>query len=185
MVCSRRDLARLARVGIAGALACSIAFAAAADPASPGVRSTNPAITALMREAVQRSRTFRQLIERVAQTDGIVYVEHGRCGHSVRACLLLSVTTTPEFRLLRVVIDTTFLKPLADAAELIGSLGHELRHALEVLTDKAITTDAGMYAFYAREFPTSRATFETKAAIDAGNQVRKELTGGTRKMDWF
>jgi len=173
-MCGRTGLARLARVTIAGTLACSIAFSVAADPAVPGVRSTNPAINALVKEAVERSRTFRQLVERIAQTDGIVYVEDGRCGHSVRACLVMQITTTPEFRLLRIVIDAS-VAALANTAELMGSLGHELRHALEVLTNASITTHAQMFAFYAREFPTSRATFETRAAVEAGDKVRKEL----------
>jgi hypothetical protein len=52
------------------------------------VRSTDSRITALIARAVEQSATFRSLLEKVDATDGIVYVEAGRCG-AVRACLAL------------------------------------------------------------------------------------------------
>ena len=57
------------------------------DPArleGPHVRSTDAAVRALMTEAASLSRTFRRMIETIEGTDGIVYVEPGRCGHGCR-----------------------------------------------------------------------------------------------------
>ena len=64
----------------------------AAEPASscPAVarlRAGDSRLAAIVTEASVRSRSFRQLAQAIDQTDGIVYVEHGRCGHGVRACL--------------------------------------------------------------------------------------------------
>src|SRR5262245_19741675 len=61
------------------------------DSHLPRVRSRSPSIAAIIREGSARSMTFRRLVERVDATDGLVYVDQGRCGHGVRACLLLAM----------------------------------------------------------------------------------------------
>jgi hypothetical protein len=65
--------------------------------------------------------------------------------------------------------------------DLIGAIGHELRHTLEVLGDRKVTNNATMYMFYSGLAYTSFATkgdrgrFETRAAIEAGDAVRNEV----------
>ena len=50
------------------------------------VRTNDPALAALIREATDRSPTFRHLAERIQVSDSLVYIVRGRCGHrSVRA----------------------------------------------------------------------------------------------------
>jgi hypothetical protein len=70
----------------------------ALDPKTAGevqavqrVRSESPAIAAAIQAAAACSETLRRLIEAIEATDGLVYVEEGKCGHSVRACLALSI----------------------------------------------------------------------------------------------
>ena len=138
--------------------------------ASPRVRSTDGTIVSLIGEASRRSSTFRGLIHTIEQTDGIVYVESGNCLHGVRACLSLSVTRAGEFRILRVIVDLA-----VDAITLMATIAHELRHALEILTEPAVRSTKDAYMFYAREAPTSRGVFETQAAIAAGLAVEREL----------
>jgi hypothetical protein len=148
-------------------------LAAAADGHDriPGrVLSENPAIAALIRGATERSTTFRRLMETIAATDGLVYVEEGKCGNSVRACLLLSVQPSGPFRLLRVFVNS---RGAADC-DLMGSIGHELQHAIEVLHDPHITDLASAYSFFDREGPTGSGRFETPAAIHVGNRVGLE-----------
>jgi hypothetical protein len=70
------------------------------------VRSESPAIAAAIQAAAARSETLRRLIEAINATDGLVYVEEGKCGHSVRACLALSIKVAGPHRLLRIVVDT-------------------------------------------------------------------------------
>lgn len=105
-------------------------FAAGVDaPATGRVRSSSPALVALMEQASERSETFRSLVDQINASDGIVYVEEGQCGHGVRACFV-AVTKAGANRMLRVKVDTR----KADW-DLMGSIGHELRHTIEVLNN--------------------------------------------------
>jgi hypothetical protein len=134
------------------------------------VRTTTPSLTALIREATERSITFRGLVETINASDGIVYVNEGNCGHGVRACLADVIVAGPN-RILRVHVDTR-----KSDWDLMGSIGHELRHAIEVLGDPTVTSNAAMYFFYER---TGRrgmeSSFETTAAVEAGQAVRSEV----------
>jgi hypothetical protein len=57
----------------------------------------------------------------------------------------------------------------------MATIGHELRHALEILAEPSVRTAEQAYLFYAREAATSRDVFETRAAIQAGFAVEQEL----------
>ena len=58
----------------------------------------------------------------------------------------------------------------------MGSIGHELRHVVEVLGNRTVTNNAAMYHFYARTGRSATtSSFETKAAVEAGNAVRSEV----------
>lgn len=149
---------------------CLLALLSAVAPPSPRVRSTNPVIKAALVEGIGRSATFRSLVEIIEKTDGIVYVERGRCGHGVPACLSHSVVSGDGFRLLRILVDST-----SDLVALIATIGHELRHAIELLTQPAVRTTAAAYNYYSREFPNTGHAFETPAAIQTGLQVEKEI----------
>ena len=113
-------------------------------------------------------------------TDGLVYVEQGKCRPGVQACLLMTVMVSGPNRLLKVHINI-----LRDQAAVIGSLGHELQHALEVLSESGVRSDALMYAFFDRlaGSPASRLgqlEFETEAALRTGEQVRAEVEAAQR-----
>src|SRR5436190_12360176 len=69
------------------------------------VRGVNARVVAVINEAAARSRSFRGLVAEIGTTDGIVYVAEGHCGHGVRACLLLTMTTMGENRVLRILVD--------------------------------------------------------------------------------
>jgi hypothetical protein len=157
---------------LAGTMATAATTAAAHSGSGPGplVRTTDPVIRALMTEAADRSRTFRHLIDTIEKSDGIVYVESGKCGHGVRACLTMSVTPASGYRILRILIDMR-QKP----RELMASIGHELRHAIEVLENRAVVDAATAYLFYAQGSFAGGKTFETSAAIEAGFAVANEI----------
>jgi hypothetical protein len=141
-----------------------------AAAAMPRVRSSNLRIQSALAEAASRSATFRQLIETIEATDGIVYVEDGRCRHGVRACLSLSVSSGGGYRLLRILVDGA-----SDLVALMATIAHELRHAIELLTEPSVTTTAAALYYYLREAPTTRDAFETSAAIRTGMVVEGEL----------
>ena len=107
----------------------------------------------------------------IQATDGVVYVEEGRCGFGVLSCLWLSVTVSGPFRVLRVRVDRR--RRGADC-DLMASIGHELKHAIEVLSEPHVTDMPSMYSFLERQGRNGLERFETQAAIRVGLQVGKE-----------
>ena len=167
---TRRLLAALlTAAAIAGGVPTRAWAATSEDPEDLPVRSSEARIRSLIAIATGQSATFRKLSERVKETAGLVYVEPGRCGHGVRACLT-TVTKAGNRRILFVKIDAR-----KSDVELMASIGHELQHATEVL-DSTVSTTTGLYLFYTRAgFQSSRGAFETHAAIEAGYTVAAEL----------
>ena len=144
----------------------------AAAPSIARVRAEDEALSTLIRRATEQSATFRGLVEAIQATDGIVHVVRGRCGHGVRACLMLWMAAAGPNRMLRVVVDSS----RQAAIETMASLGHELRHALEVLAEPNVRTGAGMLDLYRRNGAVRvQDVFETQAAIAAGDAVYIEL----------
>src|SRR5262249_52467062 len=150
------------------------------DPvkATPRVRSTHPYIRAMITEAQVRSGSFQRLVTAIEATDGIIYVEEGDCGHSVRSCLPLSVTVASGFRILRILID-----PRMPDWEVMSSIGHELQHALEILRDPSATTDQAMYFLFSRQHSVHGDSFETRDAMDMGTTIRKEVARFARQSN--
>ena len=148
-----------------------LAILIAAAPTCPHVRANgDPAVASLIEEASRVSATFRQLVAAIDHSNGLVYVEPGQCGHGVHACLTLSVKVAGPHRILRILLDLH-----RELSELIGSLGHELQHALEVLSNVRLTTTQAAYLFFAQIAPTASGRFETDDAIRTGLQVEREV----------
>jgi hypothetical protein len=158
-------------VGLGGAFAVVGQMSASAQTL-PRVRSSDPYIRAAMQRATDGSSMFRTLVSEISATDGIVFVEPGKCRHGVHSCLLHSATPAAGYRILHVVVDVN-----RDVARLAGSIGHELQHVLEVLANARLADSSAIYLFYAREAATARETFETQAAVMAGFKVEKEIVG--------
>ena len=137
---------------------------------APRVRTEETELARLIHIATARSPTFKQLIREIEATNGVVYVVRGRCGHRVRACLVLWMGVTDQHRILRVVIEDA--NPEVEA---MASIGHELKHALEVLSDPKVVSGHGMLALYKRNGAIRSETFETEEAIATGNAVFNEL----------
>ena len=134
----------------------------------PRIRTDSPILRTLIRDASERSQTFRALVAAIDATDGLVYLSVGTCGR-LRACLVHRVTLAGEYRVLNILVD---LEPSTDPTPAIG---HELQHVLEVLGDSTITTDVGIVAFYRFHARKIRGVLETDAAIRVGDAVRAEL----------
>src|SRR5689334_17739258 len=65
------------------------------------VRTFEPELARLVQEGIDRSLTFRREVERIGQTDGIVYIQSGQCSVSSAAgCLMLDVRDTAHTRYL-------------------------------------------------------------------------------------
>src|SRR5712671_185782 len=154
---------------VRGVIGLLVLSSVAASPI-PRVSSSNPAIAAVMAKAEASSPTFASLVRTIEGTDGIVYVERGECRHGVRACLTHSIVAGDGYRLLRILVSD-----VDDVMSLMATIGHELRHVVEVLTEPSVRTSAAVYNYYLRESPTMRTAFETDAAVRAGIQVAQEL----------
>src|SRR5262245_38156695 len=126
------------------------------------VRSSHPYIQAMIAEAQVRSPTFRRLVKEIEATDGIVYVEEGDCHHRVRACLPPVVTSTPEFRFLRVLVDAR-----QQDWQVMADIGHELQHALEVLGELSARTNEAVFFVSTRESFGSSEVRETREAVSS------------------
>jgi hypothetical protein len=140
-------------------------------PGLPGarIRTDSPILKTLIRDASERSQTFRALVAAIDATDGLVYLSVGTCGR-LRACLLHRVTLAGEYRVLNILVN---LRP--PSTDPTPAIGHELQHVLEVLSDSTITTDVGIVAFYRFHARKIRGVLETDAAIRVGDAVRAEL----------
>jgi hypothetical protein len=149
----------------------------ASDTATlPRVRDTgDPMIAALIQEGTEHSPTFRRLVNTIDATNGLVYVEQGTCHHHVRACLVLTVQVAGPYRLLRILVDihTTH-------GELLASIGHELQHAVEALSDPHVTDTTSIFNLFDRIGQRGQDRFETIAATEAGLDVLAEWSASTR-----
>jgi hypothetical protein len=137
---------------------------------SPRVRGSSPAIAEAIEQAHRGSPTFRDLVAAIDRTDGIVYVHHGQCGRNVLACLLLAVTRAGSFRILHIRVD-----PRRRGHDLMVDIGHELRHALELLNKPGIVDGNMAHNFYQRSAAIERYYFETQEAIDTELKIDREL----------
>lgn len=141
--------------------------------AFPRVRSESPRIIAAISRGSRNSTTFRRLVDAIDATDGLVYIDEGRCARGVRACLLLKVTVSGPNRLLRIVVNVA----KAPGCELVEAIGHELQHAIEVLERVQIRTDVQVYNLFDLVGRTSQGRFETPAATRAGLAIGAEGCG--------
>jgi hypothetical protein len=137
---------------------------------TPRVRWENRLIARAIAEGLERSTTFRSVIDAINATDGVVYVLEGKCGQGVRACLHMSVEASGENRLLRILVDPR----RAPGCELIEAIGHELQHALEALRNPRIRNGFAMSSFFHQIGPEGPRRFETPEAERIGSAVGRE-----------
>ncbi len=160
----RFHLFRAAAVLVASLTTCW----AQAQPvtAMPHVRSDDALIARLLAEAPTLSETFRRLVSEIETTNGLVYVEAGKCQFGVRACLIYRIDVAGPSRILRIVVNTN-----RDRDGVMGAIGHELQHAWEVLRVPGVTTTQAMFFNAVALAPTATfpIRFETDEAIQAGH----------------
>jgi hypothetical protein len=139
------------------------------------IKTEDPEIARAIALAIEWSDTFRRLVETIERTDGMVWIVRGRC-HAMSACLLIYLEVSGPNRMLRIHVD-----PRQAGERLMESLGHELRHAVEVLETSA-RTSAAMYHFFDRQAGAYRigGRFETNEAVEAGFAVGREVARARR-----
>jgi len=168
-------LARVLHAAIWLAVTCAPA-PALAQPESkmPRVRTESQIVRDAVAWGLGESATFRALHEALDATDGLLYIDEGTCRQvGMPACLYLSVQLSGPFRLLRMKVSPR----RAPGCALTESIGHELKHVLEVLGAAHVRSGTDMFFLFERIGTKRFGAFETQAAIDAGKSVHNEACG--------
>ncbi len=136
------------------------------------VRAAEPAVRAALRDGLWRSGTLRELVQRLQQSNVIVYLDfdpllpYGLDGR------LRFMASGGGMRYVRIG-----LRASNRPHRLIAVIGHELHHAVEV-ADAAEVTDARALAVLFERIGFARARherYETAAAMRAAEQVGADL----------
>lgn len=152
----------------------SSAFAGSTPDGGPRLRPQDSRIKDALREGVARSATFKSLVDRLEGGDVIVYISVNPLIKTNLSGMLTWMTSAGGFRYVRASIN-----PDQNFDQMIATVAHELQHAVEVVSDSSVTSEASLVAMYRRigQHATSVSPnrWETVAAQEAGSQVRREL----------
>lgn len=152
------------------------------DPeAAPHIRMEDQRLGDLLDYGRRRSALLQNLIDRLEASDVVAYV---RCDHRLRrgvAGSLSFVGSTAGTRYVLVRVGY-----VGDRLRQIALLGHELRHGVEVADTPAIVDTASFQREYARLGYVNKlasvegiTAFESDSAVDAGEQILRELRNDT------
>lgn len=138
------------------------------------IRPQDARLTALLRNGMARSATFRALVNRIEAGNLFVYVSLGPTMRASLAGKLTWMTRAGEYRYVRATINTE-----QTPDQMIATLAHELQHAVEVLEDDTVLDQRSLQELYKRigrpSHSGNTAAWETVAAQDTGFRVRREL----------
>jgi hypothetical protein len=145
----------------------------APGPRRPAIRSTDRRLRSLLELGLRISPTLRALVARLHASDVVVYLQCDGVGAPDGRLTFL--TTAAGYRY--VVIRMARLP----RARQIAMMAHELRHAVEIADTPAIVDGPSLVREYRRigyenvwsQLPG--VSFDTRAAVHAGEQVLKEL----------
>jgi hypothetical protein len=168
------------RLRAAGLLAVMIVVATAvsnqARAADIGrIRPESPILISVIATAADRSTTFRSLIERIEQSDLIVYITCERFDTSSLSGRTALAVVQPGVRYVRVEIRCH------QSDQAVASIvGHELQHVVEIAASSSVVDESSFAQLFSTiGFATCRwprlEQFETMAAIRAGERVRAEM----------
>jgi hypothetical protein len=145
------------------------------DPHSH-IRTTDRRLLRLLHDGVRDSDTFRRLVDRLRRSDVIVYLE---CGAGTRTAdgRLMFISAVGGFRYVHIRVAR-----LVSANVQIALIGHELRHAVEIADAPAIVDGETLAREYERigfanPHQDTGASYDSDAAVVAGYQVLRDLTG--------
>jgi len=162
-------------------LLATASIAYGADPSLDGLRghlrTTDDRLRRLLDLGTRTSPTFRALVQRLLDSNVIVYLWCDRADTAPSDGRLTFVSTAGGYRY--VVVR---LVRLHSRERQIALMAHELRHAVEIADAPQVVDHESLEREYRRigymsSTPTAdRKTFDTRAAVDAGVDVMRELT---------
>ena len=129
----------------------------------------------LVEEAARRSPIVRALIDRLRDTNIVVYIRSRPFVTTELDGRVALLTTTAHTRYLMIELSCR-----ASTIVQMSTLGHELYHAVEISLEPSIVDARTLAAHYQRigierGAGPGRQTFETDAAFYAGQRVRREV----------
>jgi hypothetical protein len=143
--------------------------------AVPHVRTLDARLDVLVAEGLRLSPTLRALVDRLNDSDVIVFITCERDPAARSAGRLNFMTAAGGVRYVVVRLKQGLPRPRA-----IAMLAHELQHAAEVADDASIVDEQSMEQAYERlghrKWKGGSATFDTRAAVDTGYRVLEEVT---------
>lgn len=136
------------------------------------VRALDPTLERILSRGVYRSPTLGYLLSALEQTDVIVQIVASSNMPLSTPARLLLVPHPKAFRFLRVEVRVE-----GTDDDLMALMGHELRHALEIAEAPDVRDSRALIDLYRRigHRDASDRQFDTQAAHDTANQIRREL----------
>lgn len=153
------------------------AHAQAQKPGMQRVRTDSRYLRLVLASGIERSPTFRRIVDLLEHSDLIVEVQCGRFTGSMQAGRTVLLSARPNVRYLLVEIAC----PMTTTPALC-IVAHELRHALEIADAEWVVDGATLAGLY-REigfrncdaYGSSCTEFETADALETGARVHREL----------
>ena len=139
----------------------------------PRLRPADQRAAAILLDGLQRSKTFRAIVEALEQRDVIVYFQMQPTLKGRWAGALTWMGATKRFRYVRIG-----LTPELRGEAAIATLGHELQHALEIANEPSVVDAATLTAHYKRIGISMRSHhngWDTEMARQIGDDVRRDL----------
>lgn len=138
------------------------------------LRTMCPQMVDAVKAAMGASSTFRGLVDRLETSDAIVYVVARPSRFSGVAGHVAFLGAGGGRRYLRVAIDPKF-----SGIQLIGLLGHELRHAVEIAEEPSVIDERSLAILYRRigfsEGERGMDRYDTSDAIATGGRVMRDV----------
>ncbi len=140
------------------------------------VRGLTPRAGALIGSGLTASASFRALVDRLNDSDVIVYVKDDPFLPRTLAAQLTFLSAAGDFRYLIVR-----LAPWHTHRQQVASLGHELQHAVEVADRRQVVSQRSLAHAFASissagyTAPGPHRRYETVAARLAGQRIWRDL----------
>jgi hypothetical protein len=142
------------------------------------VRTDSQYLRLVVASGIERSPTFRHIVDRLERSDVIVEVQCGIFTGSQRTGRTVLLSAQPGVRYVLIEVACW-----AGSAPSVHIIGHELRHALEIADATWVVDGPTLTQLYTTiGFPTpgtmareAFGEFETADALEAGERVHHEL----------
>jgi hypothetical protein len=152
--------------------------------ATASVRPRDAMAHLLVQFGIERSQSFRDLLEDLYRARMIVYVEVGQDAERTLGGSLRFIAAEGCFRLVMATVEsgtTSLGTAQGNLVALTAILGHELQHAREVAEESSIRSVAAFdHHFRTVGIRLGRNSVDTEAARRIGRVVEREVRGLAR-----